>query len=121
MTEPSGFNCLPPDLRLAIISLLPIQQIHALQLSSRECDFFVRTNETTIYHAAAVLHNFVNLRDHDGAERATSVTLAQAQKETMGAWADGVSSWKEFCPYLCMTSKWLVFTTAHSQANGISS
>ncbi|KAG7090469.1 hypothetical protein E1B28_009584 [Marasmius oreades] len=84
------FSILPPELVLSVFSYLPIPAIHSLQLASKEYDTFIRTNQSTIYHHAAVVHGFIS---------STAVGFDQLSSSGYSfRMLDGLcSSWKAFC------------------------
>ncbi|KAL0570326.1 hypothetical protein V5O48_011641 [Marasmius crinis-equi] len=49
----------PPETVTNILSHLTISDIHSVQLASKSCNELVNSNETTVYHSAAVVHGFV--------------------------------------------------------------
>ena len=56
----AGLQSLPAELILRILAFLPVQALRSLRLSSRGWDTFLRQHESTIYHHAALLHNFID-------------------------------------------------------------
>ncbi|TBU39518.1 hypothetical protein BD309DRAFT_969511 [Dichomitus squalens] len=55
-----SLDSLPAELLLRIVAFLPVQTLRSLRLASRGWDAFCREHESTIYHHAALLHNFVD-------------------------------------------------------------
>ncbi|KAJ8076109.1 hypothetical protein PM082_022094 [Marasmius tenuissimus] len=83
-------NDLPVETALSVLAYLPIPSIHALQLVSKAIDQLVKTNESTIYRFAAVVHDFIP---------SSNVELDQLQ--LFGVPVDVLRgmelSWREFC------------------------
>ena len=55
-----SLDTLPAELLLRILAFLPVQALRTLRLASRSWNAFFREHESTIYHHAALLHNFVD-------------------------------------------------------------
>ncbi|KAK1226734.1 hypothetical protein PQX77_010278 [Marasmius sp. AFHP31] len=81
---------LPAELVLAVLSSLTIPVLHSLQLVSKEFNQFIRANESSIYHGAAVVHGLI-----------ASTAIGIDQLENGGPSyriLDGINgSWKVFC------------------------
>uniref|UniRef100_A0A0W0FHV0 F-box domain-containing protein n=1 Tax=Moniliophthora roreri TaxID=221103 RepID=A0A0W0FHV0_MONRR len=51
---------LPAEVILLILSTLSIPSLHSLKLTSKAWNDFLQTNEGTVYHAAAVVHGYID-------------------------------------------------------------
>ncbi|KAI0629050.1 hypothetical protein C8Q77DRAFT_1015195, partial [Trametes polyzona] len=56
----SSMEILPTELILRILSFLPLQSLRSVRLTARRWNDFIAANESTVYHHAALLHNFVD-------------------------------------------------------------
>ena len=82
---------LPVELIFEVLSHLSLQNLGVLPLICREWREFMKENESTIYHNAAQLHNFVPASS-------SSQRLHEALKELYSQKSlRGVNSWKELC------------------------
>ena len=82
---------LPVELIFEVLSHLSLQNLAVLPLVCREWREFMKENESTIYHNAAQLHNFVPASS-------SSQRLHEALKELYSSKSlRGVNSWKELC------------------------
>lgn len=79
---------LPAEIILSIFSFLPLRQLHRLLRISKPWKSFIETNDSDIYHAAAVLHGFVPPK----------IKLHEAT--LLHTWLDEVDSWKRLCTWL---------------------
>ncbi|KAF4562492.1 hypothetical protein EYR36_004152 [Pleurotus pulmonarius] len=77
-------NDLPNELVLNVLSHAPIKTVHSLRLVCHQMNDLIRTQETSIYHNAAIFHGFVpaNL-PYDKIYSSRSLV--------------GVDGWKSFC------------------------
>ncbi len=88
------FDALPPELVLRIFALLDIQQLQACQLVSPSWNIFIKLNDSVLYRALAVQHNFIsNVCTLDEAENGKSWTM-----DVFGVELEGFLS--VFTPYL---------------------
>ncbi|KAJ3549871.1 hypothetical protein NM688_g5135 [Phlebia brevispora] len=83
----SSLNELPPELICQILAYLSSQDLRALKLTSQFWNKFYQTNEASIYHRAAVQHNFVE---------SMNVPLDDALNGK-GKYLSGVHGWRELC------------------------
>ena len=83
-------HVLPTEVTLSVLSHLPIPSLRALAVLSRQWHDFFATNQSEIFHRAAILHDYIqpgtSLRD------APSVNTSRP-------WA-GSRTWKDFCESL---------------------
>ncbi|KAH9940290.1 hypothetical protein B0H21DRAFT_754997 [Amylocystis lapponica] len=86
----------PTDLSLYIFSFLPLQDLRSLLLVSRQIHGLVADNEATVYHQAAILHNFVM-------QRTSLEDAKRSEDQPRGTGLDAVRTWKELCRW------WTVF------------
>ncbi len=79
---------LPTEVMLSVLSYLPIPSLRSLLVLSRQWfDFFI-TNQSAIFHSAALLHGYI---------QPGTLSLEDALSVNMGRpWA-GSTSWKDFC------------------------
>ena len=77
---------IPPEVILTILSFLPFRQLHRLRLVSKSWNKFIYLNESSIYHAAAILHDFVP---------ANTCILDPRLHDVSGI--SLVNSWKDLC------------------------
>ncbi|KAH8110954.1 hypothetical protein DFH11DRAFT_1690590 [Phellopilus nigrolimitatus] len=78
---------LPPEIVLNVLRYCSIQELCGLLLVSQEWNAFVKENESTVYHAAAIYHNFIGPR----------TTLEEAHSNCTGRWLNNLKGWKDLC------------------------
>ncbi|KAI5117611.1 hypothetical protein M0805_001211 [Coniferiporia weirii] len=78
---------LPPEILLNVLGYCSIQTICSLQLICKDFNDFVKENETAVYHAAALLHGFIEPEQ----------LLRDAHVNYPGSWLDGLRGWKDLC------------------------
>jgi hypothetical protein len=79
---------LPPEVTLSVLSHLPIPTLFSLLVLSRQWFDFFTTNESTIFHRIAILHEYIK-PEIRLLEDALSVNTGRP-------WARS-TSWKDFC------------------------
>ncbi|KAI0918988.1 hypothetical protein AcV5_002021 [Taiwanofungus camphoratus] len=84
----SGLETLPTELILQILQYLPFQSIYSLRLVSSYWRKFVTANDSSIYHQAALLHNYVASID---------TLLSDAKAAIVGLPMDNVDDWRAYC------------------------
>jgi hypothetical protein len=82
-------HILPVEGILEVLSYLPVQSLWALQLVSRDWETFVKTNQTTIYKNAALLHGFLASSDVTSMDELQTLFTVRSFTE--------VHDWKSFC------------------------
>ncbi len=79
---------LPTEVTLGVLSHLPIPSLLSLPVLSRQWLDFFATNQSAIFHSAALLHEYI---------QPETLLLEDALSENTGRpWA-GSTSWKDFC------------------------
>lgn len=76
----------PPEIILAILSFLPLRQLQRFLLVSKNWNDFVHSNESSIYHAAAILHDFIP----------ANLYLPDAKVSDV-PWITNINTWKDLC------------------------
>lgn len=90
----ASIDSLPTELLLRILSFLSLQNLRNVRLIARRWEEFVLANQTTIYHHAALFHNFVNSLD---------VLLPEAKEAQNLHFLRDVPDWYQYCgPYRCV-------------------
>ncbi|OBZ69689.1 hypothetical protein A0H81_10461 [Grifola frondosa] len=84
----SHLGDLPVELALKTLSYLPLQILCSLRSTSRHWHQFFITNESSIYHNAALLHNFVT---------SINTPLTQAKADHASPFARDVERWYQYC------------------------
>lgn len=84
----SQLEALPVELFLNVLQYLPLQSLYSLRLVSRSLNTIIFANASTIYHHAALLHDYVSSID---------VTLADAKAGNPAYTVGDVDSWETFC------------------------
>ncbi|KAH9889520.1 hypothetical protein C8Q73DRAFT_793718 [Cubamyces lactineus] len=91
-------DILPTELILRILAYLPLQALRNFRLSARRWNDFVVSNQSTIYHHAAVLHNFVDDLD---------ILLPQAKVTRGLKFLQDVPDWYQYCrKYFQLQKNW---------------
>ncbi|KAI9444181.1 hypothetical protein H4582DRAFT_2071752 [Lactarius indigo] len=81
-------HILPTEVTLDVLSHLPIPSLLSLLVLSHQWLDFFTTNQSTIFHSAALLHEYI---------QPETLSLEDALSVNMGRpWA-GSTSWKDFC------------------------
>ncbi|EEB90752.1 hypothetical protein MPER_11000, partial [Moniliophthora perniciosa FA553] len=80
---------LPAEVILLILATLSISSIHSLRLTSKTWNNFLQTNEDTVYHAAAVVHGYIDSTS-EGFDR---LPCLYSSRITAGL----RENWKTFC------------------------
>ena len=81
-------HILPVELSLAVLSYLPLSTLCSLSSLSREWLEFFSENKSTIFHNAAVLHEYIDPE---------TLLLEDALSMRVGNPWKGVADWKDFC------------------------
>ena len=84
-------HVLPVEVTLSVLSHLPIPWLLSLPVLSRQWSDFFFTNESEIFHSAAIFHEYIK-PEIRFLEDALSVNTGRP-------WA-GSTSWKDFCKSL---------------------
>ena len=85
-------SVLPAEVTLSVLSHLPIPSLLWLPTLSRQWLDFFTTNESEIFHRAAILHEYI---------KPETLLLEDALSVNTGRpWA-GSTSWKDFCKLRC--------------------
>lgn len=79
---------LPPEIILTVLSFVPLRQLQRCRLVSKSWDHFIHLNESSIYHAAAILHDFV------------PANASLDAKPGNVPWHFHVNSWKNLCMFI---------------------
>ena len=79
---------LPPELVLHILQYLPLPSLQAVSQISSEWHNFCQRNQSTIYHQAALLHQFISSLD---------VTLSEAKSSFPARSIEETPDWRSFC------------------------
>jgi hypothetical protein len=85
---------LPVELILKILSYLPIPSLSSFQLTSRRYHTVVCTNESYLYHNAALQHRFIQSEE---------ATLAGVKPSIPRRLQGHINGWKSYCQ-LCFPS-----------------
>ncbi|KAI8974002.1 hypothetical protein BD414DRAFT_498829 [Trametes punicea] len=94
-----SLDILPAELVLRILSYLPLQALRSVRLTARRWNDFFIANESTIYHHAALLHNFVDSLD---------VLLPEARKARYLKFLEDAPDWYTYCrKYLQLQKNWV--------------
>ncbi|KAH9059600.1 hypothetical protein EDB87DRAFT_769565 [Lactarius vividus] len=81
-------HVLPAEVTLSVLSRIPIPSLLSLSALSRQWLDFFTTNQSTIFHSAPVLHEYI---------QPETLSLEDALSVNTGRpWA-GSTSWKDFC------------------------
>ncbi|KAG8910903.1 hypothetical protein FRC01_006059 [Tulasnella sp. 417] len=89
-----SIDTLPPEILIRILYYLPLQDIASFNLASKFCHDVVSTNETTVYQAAAMLHDFIG---SPGPQSHSTLLMDSVHQPDATGWLENVTSWKEFC------------------------
>ena len=81
-------DTLPAELILRIVVCLPLQTLRNLRLVSRSWHDFFCEHESTIYHHAALLHNFID---------SIHTLLPEAKAAHPLKFLQDVPDWREYC------------------------
>ncbi|KAH9856033.1 hypothetical protein C2E23DRAFT_563426 [Lenzites betulinus] len=91
-------DTLPTELILRVLSFLPLQSLRNVRLLARRWNAFVVENEFTIYHHAALLHNFVDSID---------TLLPEAREARSLQFLHDVPDWYQYCrKYFQLQRNW---------------
>ncbi|KAI0759997.1 hypothetical protein BD413DRAFT_487088 [Trametes elegans] len=91
-------NTLPTELVLRILAYLPLQSLRNVRLLSRRWNEFVNVNESTVYHHAALLHNFVD---------SLETLLSEAKEARCLKFLQDVPDWYQYCrKYFQLQKNW---------------
>ncbi|KAI0827874.1 hypothetical protein BC628DRAFT_1317525 [Trametes gibbosa] len=94
----ASIDAFPTELLLRILSFLPLQSLRNVRLLARRWNDFVLTNEFTIYHHAALLHNFVDSID---------TLLPEAREARSLQFLYNVPDWYHYCrKYFQLQRNW---------------
>ncbi|KAF8271814.1 hypothetical protein EI94DRAFT_1827289 [Lactarius quietus] len=81
-------HLLPTEVTLSVLSYLPLPSLLSLAVLSRQWHDFFATNQSEIFHRAAILHEYI---------KPQTMLLEDALSVNTGRpWA-GSTSWKDFC------------------------
>ncbi|PIL33399.1 hypothetical protein GSI_04020 [Ganoderma sinense ZZ0214-1] len=83
-----ALETLPAELVLRIVAYLPLQALRNLRLVSRSWHDFFCEHESTIYHHAALLHNFIH---------SIHTLLPEAKAAHPLKFLQDVPDWREYC------------------------
>ncbi len=83
-----ALETLPAELVLRIVAYLPLQALRNLRLVSRSWHAFFCEHESTIYHHAALLHNFID---------SIRTLLPEAKAAHRLKFLQDVPDWREYC------------------------
>ena len=83
-------EALPLELLLRVLAYLPLQYLRSLRLTSRAWNAFFLANESSIYHQAALLHNFAD----------SMRTLPEAKEAHPLDFLQDVPDWYQYCECL---------------------
>lgn len=83
-----ALETLPAELVLRIVAYLPLQALRNLRLVSRSWHDFFAEHESTIYHHAALLHNFID---------SIHTLLPEAKAAHPLKFLQDVPDWREYC------------------------
>ena len=75
---------------LRVLAYLPLQYLRSLRLTSRAWNAFFLANESSIYHQAALLHNFTD----------SMRTLPEAKEAHPLDFLQDVPDWYHYCECL---------------------
>ena len=89
----AALAALPTELLLRVLVFLPLQSLRSLRLTSRGWNIFFLENESSIYHNAAVLHNFIDSLD---------TLLPDAKATRPLKFLQDAPDWYQYCAYLFM-------------------
>src|SRR6266702_75911 len=81
-------HVLPTEVTLSVLSHLPIPSLLSLRLLSRQWLHFFTTNQSAIFHRAALLHEYI---------QPETLSLEDALSMNTGQPRAGSTSWKDFC------------------------
>ncbi|KAJ3006158.1 hypothetical protein NUW54_g4036 [Trametes sanguinea] len=84
----SSLDILPAELVLRILAYLPVQSLRSVRLTARRWNQFFITNESTIYHHAAFLHDFVD---------SLGIFLPEARESRYLKFLKDVPDWYTYC------------------------
>ncbi|KAI0359683.1 hypothetical protein OH77DRAFT_1518061 [Trametes cingulata] len=94
----SSIDVLPTELILRVLSYLPLQSLRNVRLLARRWNDFVVANQSTIYHHAALLHNFIDSLD---------TLLPQAKEARCLKFLEDVPDWYQYCQkYFQLQKNW---------------
>ncbi|KAI0665664.1 hypothetical protein C8Q78DRAFT_985901 [Trametes maxima] len=103
-------DTLPTELILRILSYLPLQSLRSVRLLDRRWNEFFGANESTIYHHAALLHNFVDSLD---------TLLPEARQARCLNFLQDVPDWYQYCrKYFQLQKNWAGKGTATLKVYG---
>ncbi|KAI0365572.1 hypothetical protein BV20DRAFT_1038856 [Pilatotrama ljubarskyi] len=94
----ASIDVLPTELVLRVLSYLPLQSLRNVRLIARRWNDFFTTNQSTIYHHAALLHHFVDSLD---------TLLPQAKEARCLKFLQDVPDWYQYCrKYFQLQKNW---------------
>ncbi|CDO77035.1 hypothetical protein BN946_scf184403.g10 [Trametes cinnabarina] len=94
-----SFDSLPIELVLRILSYLPVQSLRSVRLTARRWNQFFVANESTIYHHAAFLHDFVD---------SLGILLPEARQSRYLKFLKDVPDWYTYCKrYHLLQKNWV--------------
>ncbi|OSC99830.1 hypothetical protein PYCCODRAFT_1437984 [Trametes coccinea BRFM310] len=83
-----SLDVLPAELVLRILAYLPVQSLRSVRLTARRWNQFFVMNESTIYHHAAFLHDFVD---------SLGIFLPEARESRNLKFLKDVPDWYTYC------------------------
>ena len=99
-------HVLPAEVTLIVLSHLPISSLLPLAVLSHQWVHFFATHQSTIFHHAALYHEYIS--------PGTSSLEEELSRNTGKPWA-GSTSWKDFCKLLSRSFHRTIFSRIHNR------